>query len=44
VILVGEKKRHLATETVEAQPPAKKPMEGKDPENMLKELTAELER
>jgi molecular chaperone GrpE len=41
---VGEKKRHLATETVEAQPPAKKPMEGKDPENMLKELTAELER
>jgi len=42
MILVGEKKRHLATETVEAQPP-KKPIEGEDPETMLKEIRAELE-
>ena len=44
MILVGEKKRHLATETVEAQPPSKKPLEGEDPEIKLKELMAELEK
>jgi molecular chaperone GrpE len=43
MILVGEKKRHLATETVEAQPP-KKPIEGEDPETMLKEIRLELEK
>ena len=43
MILVGEKKRHLATETVEAQPP-KKPIEGEDPETMLKETRVELEK
>ncbi len=42
MILVGEKKRHLATETVEAQPP-KKPIEEEDPETMLKDIRAELE-
>jgi len=41
---VGEKKRHLSTETVEAQPPSKKPPEGEDPETALKELGAELEK
>jgi len=44
VILVGEKKRHLATETVEAQPPSKKPLEGEDQETTLKELRAELDK
>ncbi len=44
MILVGEKKRHLATETVEAQTPSKKPLEGEDSEPMLKELRAELEQ
>ncbi len=44
VILVSEKKRHLATETVEAQPPSKKPLDGEDPETTLKELSAELEK
>ncbi|HEV2121033.1 MAG TPA: nucleotide exchange factor GrpE [Candidatus Bathyarchaeia archaeon] len=39
---MGEKKRHLATETVEAQPPSKKPREGEDPETVLAELRAEL--
>lgn len=43
MILVSEKKRHLATETVEAQPP-KKPIEGKDPETTLKEIRAEMEK
>ena len=43
MILVGEKKRHLATETVEAQPP-KKPIEGEDRETMLKEIRVELEK
>ncbi len=42
MILVGEKKRPLATETVEAQPP-KKPIEEEDPETMLKDIRAELE-
>ena len=40
---MSEKKRHLATETVEAQPPSKKPLDGEDPETTLKELSAELE-
>ena len=44
VILVSEKKRHLATETVEAQPPSKKPLDGEDSETTLKELSAELEK
>src|SRR6266704_2073792 len=43
VIMVSEKKRHLATETVEAQPPSKKPLEGESAETMLKELGEELE-
>jgi molecular chaperone GrpE len=43
MILVGEKKRHLATETVEAQPP-KKPIEGEDPEIPLKEIRVDLEK
>src|SRR5712691_11968766 len=42
--MVGEKKRHLATETLEAQPPSKKPLDGEDPETTLKELSAELEK
>jgi len=44
VILVSEKKRHLATETVEAQPPSKNSVEGEDPEATLRELSAELEK
>src|SRR2546426_3338595 len=44
VILVSEKKRQLATETVEAQPPSKKPQDGEDPEITLKELSAEIEK
>src|SRR3989441_6400160 len=44
VILVSEKKIHLATETVGAQPPSKKPLDGEEPETRLKELNAELER
>jgi molecular chaperone GrpE len=44
VILVGEKKRRLATETVEAQPPSKKPLEKEDPETQLKEAKDELEK
>ena len=42
--MVSEKKRHLATETVEAQPPSKKPLDGEDSETTLKELSAELEK
>ena len=42
--MVSEKKRHLATETVEAQPPSKRPLDGEDPEATLKELSAELEK
>ncbi|HEX9429822.1 MAG TPA: nucleotide exchange factor GrpE [Candidatus Bathyarchaeia archaeon] len=41
---MSEKKRHLATETVEAQPPSKKPLDGEDSETTLKELSAELEK
>jgi molecular chaperone GrpE len=44
VVVVSEKKRHLSTETVEAQPSSKKPLEGEDPETMLKELREELEK
>jgi molecular chaperone GrpE len=44
VILMSEKKKHLATETVEAQPPSKKPSEGKDPETVSKDLEEELEK
>jgi len=42
--LVSEKQGHLATETVGAQPPSKKPLDGEDPETTLKELSAELEK
>ncbi len=41
---MSEKKRHLATETVEAQPPSKKTPEEEDPEITLKELRLELEK
>jgi molecular chaperone GrpE len=44
VIMVGEKKRRLATETVEAQPPSKKPLEEEDPEAQLKEAKEGLEK
>ena len=42
--MVSEKKRQLAAETVEAQPPSKKPLEGENAETMLKELREELEK
>ena len=42
--MVSEKKRHLATETVEAQPPSEKPLEGEDAEARLKEAREELEK
>lgn len=42
--MVGEKKRHPTTQTVEAQPPSEKPLEGDDPETMSRELTVELEK
>ena len=44
MVVLSGKKRQLATETVEAQPPSKKPLEGEDPETTLKELREELER
>jgi len=44
VIMVGEKKRHLATETVEAQPPSKKPLEGENTETRLKEAMETLDK
>ncbi len=44
MILVDEKKRHLATETVEAKPPSKKPPEGENAETRLKELREDLEK
>jgi len=44
VILVSEKKRHFATETVDAQPSSKKPPEEEDPEIMLSGLRGELEK
>src|SRR5947209_11167559 len=43
VVVVSEKKRHLATETVEAQPPSKKPLEGENAETMLKEAVERSE-
>src|SRR3989441_7074573 len=43
MVVVSEKKRQLATETVEAQPPSKKPLEGENAETILKELGEELE-
>src|SRR5438132_6373802 len=43
MVVVSEKKRQLAAETVEAQPPSKKPLEGENAETMLKELGEELE-
>ena len=44
VIMTGEKKRHLATETVEAQPPSKKPVEKEEPEVQLDEAKEKLEK
>ena len=41
---MGEKKRHLATEVVEAQPPPKKPSKEEDAEIMLKGVMEELEK
>jgi molecular chaperone GrpE len=42
--MVIEKKRHLATETIEAQPSPRKPPESEDTETLLKELRDELEK
>jgi molecular chaperone GrpE len=44
VVVVGEKKRQLAAETVEAQPSSKKPLEKEDAETQLKEAKEELEK
>ena len=44
MIVVTEKKRHLATETLEAQPDSKKSLEGEDMETKLKETREELEK
>ena len=44
MVVVSEKKRHLATETVEAQPPSKKPLEGENAETMLKEAVEAVEK
>src|SRR3989475_5703867 len=44
VIMTGEKKRYLATKTVEAQPPAKKPVEKEEPQAQLNEAQEELEK
>jgi molecular chaperone GrpE len=44
VIMVDEKKRHLATETVEARPPSKKPLEGENAETTLKEAMEALDK
>jgi len=44
VILVGEKKRHLTTETVDTRPPSKKPLEGENSETVVNELRVELEK
>src|SRR2546422_11001438 len=41
---MGEKKRHLATETVEAQPSSKEPSKEEDVEKRLKEAIEELEK
>ena len=42
--MTGEKKRHLATETVEAQSPSKKPEEKEEPQAQLDEAKEELEK
>ncbi len=42
--MVTEKKRQLATETLEAQPASKKSLEGEDTETRLKEVREELEK
>ena len=42
--MVTEKKRHLGTETLEAQPASKKSLEGEDMETKLKETREELEK
>jgi molecular chaperone GrpE len=44
VIMTGEKKRHLAIETVDAQPPSKKPVENEDAQAQLNEAQEELEK
>ena len=44
VIMTGEKKTHLATETVEAQPPSKKPVEKEELQAQLDEAQEELEK
>ena len=44
VVVMGEKKRHLATETVGAQPPSKKPSKEEDAETLLKKAIEELEK
>src|SRR5712692_2894614 len=44
VIMTGEKKIHLATETVEAQPPSKKPVEKEDAQAQSSEAKEELEK
>src|SRR2546428_4748376 len=41
---MGEKKRHLVTETVEAQPSSKEPSKEEDVEKRLKEAIEELEK
>ncbi len=42
--MAGEKKRHLATETADAQPPSKKPVEKEDAQAQLDEAQEELEK
>jgi len=44
VIVMGEKKRHLTTETVDSQPSSKKPSKEEDTETRLKEAIEELEK
>jgi molecular chaperone GrpE len=43
VILVAEKKRHLAAETLEAQPSSKKSVKEEDAEGVVEELGTELD-
>jgi len=42
--MTGEKKRHLAAETIEAQPASKKPVEKEDAQAQLNEAKEELEK
>ena len=44
LIMTGDKKRHLATETVEDQPPSKKPVEEEDAETELQKTREDLEK